>query len=116
MTILTPDLVPVVVRTGASARVDADIAPKFSVGDRVRARNINPAGHTRLPRYVRGRTGVIVMDHGVFSFPDTMAHGGIETPQHVYNVRFEAAELWSEDNPARDCVHIDLWDDYLEHA
>src|SRR5690349_9366131 len=68
--------------------------PVFHTGQRVRARNLHPAGHTRLPRYVRGRAGIIDRDHGVFVFPDTNAQFRGEKPQHVYSVRFAARELW----------------------
>jgi nitrile hydratase beta subunit len=91
-------------------------AARFRVGQLVCARNIHPAGHTRLPRYVRGKVGTITRDHGVFVFPDTNAHFRGETPQHVYSVRFAARELWGERAGARDSVYVDLWDDYLEPA
>jgi nitrile hydratase len=84
------------------------------VGQRVRARTINPIGHTRLPRYVRGRTGVIDRDHGVFVFPDTNAHFLGEKPQHVYSVRFAARDVWGDQASPNDSLYIDLWDDYLE--
>jgi nitrile hydratase len=101
---------------GGSARVDADVAAKFRAGDRVLARNINPVGHTRIPRYVRGRRGVVDRDHGVFVFPDTHAAGEGQKPQHVYSVRFTAHELWGADPSSRHAVYVDLWDDYLEPA
>jgi nitrile hydratase len=83
----------------------------------VRARNINPVGHTRLPRYARGKHGTIVKDHGVWNLQDTDADGDrIGGPQHVYCVRFTARELWGEKASSRDSVHIDLWEDYLERA
>jgi nitrile hydratase beta subunit len=91
-------------------------ASRFADGDIVRARNMHPAGHTRLPRYARGKTGRIVRDHGIFVFPDTNAHGLGENPQHVYSVRFGARELWGESASPRDVVYIDLWDEYLEPA
>ncbi|MBK0004801.1 nitrile hydratase subunit beta [Erwinia sp. S38] len=112
--VLRKEMVQAVVMTGASARVETDIPASFRAGDRVRAKNINPAGHTRLPRYVRGKTGTIVIDHGVFITPDTVAHGLGDHPQHVYSVSFDATELWGENAPAKDTVRIDLWDDYLE--
>jgi nitrile hydratase len=90
--------------------------PRFAAGQHVRARNINPTGHTRLPRYTRGKVGLIVRDHGVFVFPDTNAHFQGETPQHVYSVRFTARELWGDGASERDSVYVDLWDDYLERA
>ena len=95
---------------------DPQVRPRFKVHQRVRARNINPIGHTRLPRYVRGKAGVIVRDHGVYLYPDTNAHAQGEKRQHVYSVRFAATELWGGNASRRDSVHLDLWDDYLERA
>src|SRR5215211_4625512 len=46
-----------VYKTGASTRRDSDAQPKFTAGDRVRVRNINPTGHTRCARYLRGKDG-----------------------------------------------------------
>ena len=112
---LTKDMVASLVMGGASARVDADVAPKFQIGDRVTGRNINPVGHTRLPRYVRSRTGVIDRDHGVFSFPDGNAVGK-DKPQHLYSVVFESGELWGSDASDNFKVYVDMWDDYLEPA
>lgn len=91
-------------------------APAFEVGDRVRARVISPTGHTRLPRYVRGRVGVIDRRHGAHVFPDSHAHGLGEDPHHLYSVRFDARELWGPDAPPRDSVRLDLWEPYLERA
>ena len=115
MAVLTKDMVAGLVSTGASARVDADVAPSFKVGDRVTGRNINPVGHTRLPRYVRSRTGVVDRDHGVFSFPDASAEGN-EKPQHLYSVVFESGELWGPEATDHFKVYVDMWDDYLEPA
>jgi nitrile hydratase len=90
--------------------------PRFAIGERVRAKKINPTGHTRLPRYVRGNFGVVDRIHGAHVFPDTNAHFRGENPQHLYSVRFSARELWGEGAAARDAVYIDLWEDYLEPA
>ncbi len=95
---------------------DPSVPPQFKVGQHVRARNMNPAGHTRLPRYARGKVGTIGLDHGVYTFPDTNAQFQGEKRQHVYSVRFSARELWGDRASAHDSVHLDLWDDYLEHA
>jgi nitrile hydratase len=89
---------------------------RFQAGQRVRARNMHPAGHTRLPRYTRGKLGTIDRDCGVFVFQDTRAHGLGDKPQHVYSVRFGARELWGEQAGQRDSVYVDMWDDYLEPA
>lgn len=113
---LKAEAVPAMLQTRRAARQDDPVPPRFLAGERVLARNINPAGHTRLPRYVRGRRGVVDRDHGVFLFPDTHAAGLGKKPQHVYSVRFEARELWGPDASARESVYVDLWDDYLEHV
>jgi nitrile hydratase subunit beta len=116
MAVLTPDMVPTAVATGGSARVNVEVTPRFKPGDRIVVRNINPAGHTRLPRYIRGKHGVVHHDHGVFVFPDTNAHGGGPKPQHVYSVRFAARALWGSEVSSQDSVYIDLWDDYMDPA
>jgi nitrile hydratase subunit beta len=95
-------------------RFDKSYKPGFKVGDRVIARNLNPEHHTRLPRYARGKRGVIRYDQGVFVFPDTHAHGRGGKPQHVYTVAFEAKELWGPDRNERAPVYLDCWEDYLE--
>ncbi len=91
-------------------------APRFTSGQRVRARNMQPAGHTRLPRYARGRSGMIVSHHGGHVLPDASAHGKGDAPQHLYTVRFAARELWGAAAHPRDSVHLDLWESYLEPA
>ncbi|MBV8552699.1 MAG: nitrile hydratase subunit beta [Acidobacteriaceae bacterium] len=101
---------------GIPSSNDPSVPPVFHIGDHVRARNINPVGHTRLPRYARGKTGQIVRDHGVYAFPDTNSQYMGEHRQHVYSVRFTARELWGESASPRDSVYIDMWDDYLERA
>jgi len=89
--------------------------PRFAIGDRVITRNLNPRGHTRLPRYARGKRGVIVLHHGAHVFPDTNAHGQGENPQHLYTVRIAARELWGKAAAeAKEAVLIDLWESYLE--
>ena len=103
-------------RPGIPSSKDPSILPKFSIGQRIRARNINPVGHTRLPRYARGKLGQIHQDHGVYAFPDTNAQYRGEKRQHVYSVRFSARELWGDQASPVDSVYIDMWDDYLEQA
>jgi nitrile hydratase subunit beta len=95
-------------------RFNKSYKPGFKVGDRAVARNFNPEHHTRLPRYARGKRGVIRYDQGVFVFPDTHAYGQGGKPQHVYTVAFEARELWGPDHNQRAPVYLDCWEDYLE--
>jgi len=112
--VLRPSEVTAYLRVRRLARLDDKVAPKFRPGDRVLAHNDHPIGHTRLPRYARGRRGTVERDHGVFIFPDTHAMTRDRKPQHCYSVRFAARELWGPGASARDSVYVDLWDDHLD--
>lgn len=116
MPLLTKEMAGEVIRMGDNFRMEGGAPPRFRPGDRVRARNVHPPGHTRLPRYARGREGVVDRDYGAFIFPDTNAHGQGKKPQHLYSVRFSARELWGDGASGRDFVYIDMWDDYLDPA
>jgi nitrile hydratase subunit beta len=113
---LAPEAVgPALSRSGSYLR-EITGAPAFKAGDKVRARNLSPTGHTRLPRYVRGRQGVIERCHGAHVFPDSHAHGAGEDSRPLYTVRFTARELWGPDAAERDSVSLDLWEPYLERV
>ncbi len=117
---LTPALsaarVPTFFANGAPKKRNVPAVANFRVGQRVRARNINPTTHTRLPRYARGKSGVVTHDHGIFVFPDTNASFQGEKPQHLYSVRFAARELWGDQAKPKDNVYIDMWNDYHERV
>jgi nitrile hydratase subunit beta len=113
---LTSDAVPSMLAKGKPTSREVPVAARFKAGQAVRARNINPTGHTRLPRYARSKLGTIHLDHGVYVFPDTNADSLGENPQHLYSVRFSARELWGEQASSRDAVYLDMWDHYLECA
>jgi hypothetical protein len=108
--------VPAFIAAGTPDSRDVAVAPKFQAGQRVRARNFNPPTHTRLPRYARGRLGIVERDYGVFVFPDSNAQRLGERPQHLYSVRFAARELWGDQAKPQDSVVVAMWDDYLELA
>src|SRR5262249_36478476 len=114
---LPPEAVRQGVAQGAPCRPPTGrLTPPLAPAGRVRAQNCHPVGHTPLPRYARGRVGVIDRVHGTFVYPDTNAHGEGEQPQPVYCVRFDAVELWGPHAPRKDSVRLDLWEDYLEPA
>jgi nitrile hydratase subunit beta len=113
---LTVEKANVLIAKGVPASRNVSVTPRFQTGQHVRARNIHPVGHTRLPRYARGKLGMIERDHGVFVFPDTNARFLGEKPQHLYSVRFAARDLWGEQATPHDSVYINLWDDHLEAA
>jgi nitrile hydratase len=91
-------------------------AALFKAGDRVQARVMHPPGHTRLPRYLRGRAGRIERVHGAHVFPDANAHGRGEDPQWLYTVVFDAREVWGPEARTGDTLSADLWEPYLERA
>ena len=108
-------VVPTMLKGRSTRRHNADCKARFSPGERVRTRNINPTGHTRLPRYARGRNGIVDQIRGTFVFPDTNSAMAGESPQTVYSVRFRADDLWGEGAPyPNDAIYLDLWDAYLE--
>ena len=89
--------------------------PRFVVGQRVRARNHQTSGHTRLPGYARSRRGVIAGVHpAAWVLPDTNAHRRGENPEILYSVEFAGAELWGDAAEAGTFVNLDLFESYLE--
>jgi nitrile hydratase len=101
---------------GSPSERPADAPARFGVGDRVRPVNDHPAGHTRLPRYARGRLGRIERVHGAHVFPNAHAHGLGECPQWLYTVAFSGRELWGRAADPALTVSIDAWESTLEPA
>ncbi|MEQ9642283.1 MAG: nitrile hydratase subunit beta [Alphaproteobacteria bacterium] len=113
--ILRGDAVDAAMARGGPTEMAIDAAPVFKVGDRVRARVMNPEGHTRNPRYVRGHVGTVVLHHGGHVYADANAVGE-RRAEHLYTVSFAARDLWGERAGAADTVRVDLWQPYLEPA
>ena len=112
---LHPEEVEVVLSRGGFGR-DAPGPARFRPGDSVRARNIQPETHTRLPRYVRGHIGFVEAIRGCHVFPDTSAIGQGENPQWLYSVRFDGRELWGGEADPSLKVSIDAFEPYLDPA
>ena len=104
--------------TSGGGQTAPDPDAGFNVGDQVLVRNLHPRGHTRLPRYARGKRGTVETDNGVWSLQDTDENGQRlgNFRQHVYTVRFEGQELWGARAAPRDVVYIDMWEEYIEPA
>jgi nitrile hydratase len=104
--------------TRGSYERPTDRAPRYEVGQQVRTRNLNPTGHTRLPRYARGRVGTVVAVRGAHVFPDRNAVGLGQRPdpepEWLYTVDLEGRELWGEDADPTLTVSVDAWEPYLE--
>jgi nitrile hydratase len=112
---LAPDEIAGRVKRGAFER-PAPRQAAFKLGDFARTRNINPATHTRLPRYVRGHRGTIERIHGCHAFPDVAVLGKGEDPQWLFTVAFPARELWGADADPSVTVSVDAFEPYLERA
>lgn len=114
---VSPEELVAAVKSGAHLRFsEGTQSARFAVGDRIRVRKDVSPGHTRVPRYLRGRAGEIVADQGVFQFADAVAAGRGPEPQHCYTVGFSARELWGRNAEADDMIYADLWEHYLEPA
>jgi nitrile hydratase subunit beta len=107
------DVARVLAKGSAYSRQTAS-PPLFKIGGRVRARNLQPLGHTRLPGYLRGKAGEITLYHKAHVFPDSNAHGLGENPQHLYTVRFSVRDVFGRDTG--DILQADLFEPYLEAA
>jgi nitrile hydratase len=105
-----------VLAKGASCERPSSAPALHTIGENVRARVMSPTGHTRLPRYVRGRRGRIATVRGVFVFPDASAAGRGEDPQWLYSVAFDASEVWGPEARDGDEILIDLFEPYLERV
>ena len=114
--ILSPGDVAQVLYRGGPTERQTNTSAAFKVGAKVRAKNINPVSHTRLPRYVRGHIGTIERVIGCHVFPDSNSTGAGENPQWLYTVRFDCRELWGPDGDATLKVSVDAWEPYLEPA
>ncbi|MDL5363876.1 nitrile hydratase subunit beta [Halalkalicoccus sp. NIPERK01] len=102
------------VTEGYSSRRETQ-EPSFSVGDKVRVRNMNPKGHTRCPEYVRRAEGIIREDRGTHTLPDSHAHGG-DVAEPMYNVEFSLDEIWGDTGSKDNNIRIELWESYLEEV
>ena len=113
---MTPEVARNILFRPFKSERDVDIEPMYRVGERVRVRNEYKKGHTRRPDYTRGKVAVVQRDNGVFNLPDNEVYGLDPRPQHTYQVRFSARELWGESAPENDSLYTDMWEDYLEPA
>src|SRR2546423_13137826 len=114
-TLSAADVAKVLYRGGPTER-ETNTAAQFAVGDRVRAKNMHPQTHTRLPRYVRSHAGIIERALGCHVFPDSNSLGLGENAQWLYTVRFNGRELWGPDGDPSVKVSVDAWEPYLDLA
>lgn len=114
--VLKGEEVPAVLRRGFTYEREANAPARFAIGDKVRTIVMHPQHHTRLPRYARGKNGVIERIVGCHVFPDTGAQGQPEAAQWLYTVVFTGPELWGRDADPTSTVSVEAWESYLEPA
>lgn len=113
---LAPAEVDAYLAAGAHYRSRQSAVQRFWPGDSVIVRSHHGTGHTRAPRYARGKPGIVERHEGVFTFADSNAHGQGRQPQSLYRVRFSARDLWGSDGAPQDEVYLSLWDAHLDAA
>ena len=116
--VLKADAVAAALARGASTERAPTQPARFAIGDRVRAINEHPTGHTRLPRYVRGHLGTVQLVHGVHVFADRHAASPAgmpfdEAPRWLYTVAFDGNELWGAGAEPGLSVSVDAWESGL---
>ncbi len=100
---------------GGSTLLESEVAALYQIGDMVEIHHEHPSYHTRVPGYIRGRTGKIILYHGAHIFPDTHAVTGEKEPQHLYTVQFDSAELWGHNScEANSRICVDVFEPYIE--
>lgn len=114
--VLAPDKVVAAMARRVPYERAAKSESRFAVGASVRAKELHPEGHTRLPRYLRGKVGTVAIVHGVHVYPDAHAHGLGERPHWLYCVSFAATAVWGDEADPTIAVLADCWEPYLEPA
>jgi len=94
------------------------VSARFAPGQAVVVATREVAGHVRVPRYVRGKRGVVERICGAFPNPEELALGRRDASVHaLYRVRFAQGELWPDySGPAGDSVDVELYEHWLEGA
>ena len=107
----TPEEVVAFIRADDTYERPATVEPRFRIGDAVIVKNNHPDGHTRCPRYTRGRRGVVQLHHGVHGYQDDEPEDAGE--QHLYTVVFTGKELWGDRGHENDRISAELWEVHL---
>ena len=104
-------------RTGDPAARPVDDQPKFSQGETVKVKDVHPVDHTRLPGYLKAKTGIIdkVYDGSYVYFCST-GPDGLGEPMPVYRVRFDPKDIWGTLAEPNSWVYADIFETYLEQG
>lgn len=110
---LAPEDVQAVLFAGGPADRPPEGTASFEIGQSIVTINDHPRTHTRLPRYARGKEGIITTVHGFHVLPDLNSQGLGENPSWLYQVTFTSQTLWGAQGNESDRISLDLWEPYL---
>jgi len=90
----------------------------FTIGERVRTKNIQPSGHCRTPFYICGKEGIIERCCGEFPNPEELAYGMNGLPRKsLYRVRFLQKDIWPNySGPDHDTLDLEIYEHWLERV
>ena len=103
-------------RTGDNPYRDIDRKNQFEVGQKVRIKNPLVEDHTRLPGFLREKTGIIDFVYkGNYTYFVSTGPDGLGEPMPSYRVRFEPEEIWGKLTEPNTFIYADLFEVYLDH-
>ncbi len=94
-----------------------DEAPMFRAGDRVQVLRRAPIGHYRVPRYLRGHTGVLerIVEPRELDNEEEGYGRNAGRKRHYYRVSFAMGEVWpGYAGPAHDRLLIEVFETWLK--
>ncbi|MBY3256392.1 nitrile hydratase subunit beta [Rhizobium laguerreae] len=100
---------------GDSPKREAEVSFDFTVGDLVSIRNVPTVEHTRLPGFLRGKTGTVeTVYDGAYVYLCDTGTDGIGAAMPVYCIRFAPEELWPTNAETNFSLYADLYAHYVE--
>jgi len=100
---------------GDSPKRDTAVTPRFSKGDKVLVKNVPTVEHTRLPGYLRNRTGIVdTVYPGNYTYLTSTGPDGVGPAMPVYCVLFDAEDLWKGNTEKNVEIYADLYEAYLD--
>ena len=89
-------------------------APAYAEGDTVRIKNVPSAEHTRLPGFLREKTGVVeTVYDGAYVYLCDTGPDGIGAAMPCYCLRFDPTHLWGAFAEKNFTIYADLYQHYL---
>ena len=101
-------------KEGDSPQRPSPNPPKFTVGDKVKVKQVKPGAHSRLPGNLKGHVATVIKVYDSFTYFFT-TEDGIGTPMPVYSLAFSMEELWDSSVSEGNAMYYnDIFEVYLE--